>query len=117
VGVFRSKLLRVDTPDNLRVGLFGKGTQVRVVGDAAQWIETVHTLSFVHNATAQQDTLFISLDEPDEQNPLVVQTLVHAGAQIRAVAPTAHSLEDVYLELLDSDKESQHAYAEVRRAR
>jgi ABC-2 type transport system ATP-binding protein len=102
VAVFRTKLLRVDTPDNLRIGLFGRGTEVLVAGDAARWVSSIKALAFVRDVTVSESILSIALDNPDEQNPVLVQTLVQAGAGIRSVAPIAHSLEDVYLELLDS---------------
>ncbi len=101
IGVFRTQLLRVDTPVNLRTGLFGRGTQVRVVGDASGWASTARSLSFVRQVTSQDDRLLVTLDNPDEQNPQLVQALVTAGAQIRFVEPIAHSLEEVYLELIE----------------
>src|SRR5713101_4324289 len=101
IGVFRTQLLRVDTPVNLRTGLFGRGTQVRVVGDASGWASTARSLSFVRQVTSQDDRLLVTLDNPDEQNPYLVQALVMAGAQIRFVEPIAHSLEEVYLELIE----------------
>jgi ABC-2 type transport system ATP-binding protein len=88
----------------LRTGMFGTGTQVRVVGDAAHWIETVRALSFVRDATAEVGTLSVSLADPDGQNPELVRALVQAGAHIRAVEPTSHSLEEVYLELVENDE-------------
>jgi ABC-2 type transport system ATP-binding protein len=100
IGVFRTQLLRVDTPAHLRDTLFGRGTRVRLSGDATPWLTIVQSLPFVHNVAANQDTLSIALDDPDEQNPPLVQTLVTAGAQIRAVEPIAHSLEEVYMQLL-----------------
>jgi ABC-2 type transport system ATP-binding protein len=105
IGVFRSRLLRLGTPANLRVGMFGTATQVRVVGDATHWIEAVRVLSFVHDAHAEDGVLSISLDHPDEQNPALVQALVNAGAQIRAVEPISHSLEEVYLELVENERQ------------
>jgi ABC-2 type transport system ATP-binding protein len=101
IGVFRSQLLRLDTPANLRAGMFGTGTQVRVVGDAARWIETVHALSFVKDATASENILSVRLDHPDEHNPALVQALAQAGAPILAVEPISHSLEEVYLDLVE----------------
>ncbi len=101
IGVFRTQLLRVDTPVNLRTGLFGRGTQVRVVGDASGWASTARSLSFVRQVTSQGDSLLVTLDNPDEQNPQLVRALVTAGAQIRFVEPIAHSLEEVYLELIE----------------
>ncbi len=103
IGVFRTQLLRVDTPVNLRTGLFGRGTQVRVVGDASGWASTARSLSFVRQVTSQDDRLLVTLDNPDEQNPYLVQALVMAGAQIRFVEPIAHSLEEVYLELIEDE--------------
>ncbi|MGH2507008.1 MAG: ATP-binding cassette domain-containing protein [Ktedonobacteraceae bacterium] len=106
IGVFRSRLLRLDTPANLRTGMFGTGTQVRVVGDATQWIDTVRALSFVREANAEDGTLSVRIDQPDDQNPELVRTLVNAGAQIRAVEPISHSLEEVYLELVENEREA-----------
>jgi len=103
IGVFRTQLLRVDTPVNLRTGLFGRGTQVQVVGDASVWASTARSLSFVRQVTSQDDCLLVTLDNPDEQNPQLVQALVTAGARIRFVEPIAHSLEEVYLELIEDE--------------
>jgi ABC-2 type transport system ATP-binding protein len=106
IGVFRSRLLRLGAPANLRTGMFGTGTQVRVIGDATQWIETVRALPFVHEAHAENGTLSVKIDQPDDQNPELVRTLVNAGAQIRAVEPISHSLEEVYLELVENEREA-----------
>jgi ABC-2 type transport system ATP-binding protein len=105
IGVFRSRLLRLGAPANLRTSMFGMGTQVRVIGDATHWIETVRVLPFVHDAHAEDGVLSVSLDHPDEQNPALVQALVNAGAQIRAVEPISHSLEEVYLELVENERQ------------
>jgi ABC-2 type transport system ATP-binding protein len=102
VGVFRTQLLRLGTPASLRAGMFGSGTQVRVVGDAAPWIATARALPFVQDATASESILSVSLAHPDDQNPELVRALVAAGAHIRAVEPTSHSLEEVYLELVEN---------------
>jgi ABC-2 type transport system ATP-binding protein len=106
IGVFRARLLRLGAPANLRSGMFGMGTQVRVLGDATHWIDTVRVLPFVHDAHAEGGVLSVSLDHPDDQNPALVQALVNAGAQIRAVEPISHSLEEVYLELVENERQA-----------
>jgi ABC-2 type transport system ATP-binding protein len=106
IGVFRARLLHQGTPAQLRTGLFGSGTQVRLVEDAARWVKTVRALPFVQEATASESTLSVSLAHPDEQNPELVRALVEAGAAIRAVEPTSHSLEEVYLELVEHTPEA-----------
>jgi ABC-2 type transport system ATP-binding protein len=102
VGVFRTRLLRVDTPQNLRAGLFGRGTLVRLGGEPAPWIELVRGLPFVRSATPRDGAIAVNLDDPDAQNPLLAEALVRAGAAIRYIEPLDHSLEEVYLELLRS---------------
>lgn len=102
VAVFRTRLLRVDTPVNLRVGMFGRGTLVRVAGEAEHWLEIARALPFVGNASAERDRLTVHLDDPDYQNPLLVRALVTAGAQVRYVESLSHSLEEVYLGLIES---------------
>jgi len=57
----------------------------------------------VRQVTSQDDRLLVTLDNPDEQNPHLVQALVTVGAQIRFVEPIAHSLEEVYLELIEDE--------------
>jgi ABC-2 type transport system ATP-binding protein len=106
IGVFRARLLRLGTPASLRSGMFSTGTQVRVVGDAAHWIETARALPFVRDVTASESTLSVSLEHPDDENPALVRALVQAGADIRAVEPTSHSLEEVYLELVEQAREA-----------
>jgi ABC-2 type transport system ATP-binding protein len=103
IGVFRGTLLRLDTPDRLRTNLFGRGTQINLASEAAPFVNAARSLSFVRDVAAQNGTLAVHLDNPDEQNPLLVQTLVEAGAKIRYVAPIAHSLEEVYLQLVGNN--------------
>jgi ABC-2 type transport system ATP-binding protein len=110
VAVFQTRLLRVDTPANLQAAVFGRGTRVRVVGEAASWTKTVQSLSFVRTVIAQNGALELTLDDPDVQNPPLVAALVQAGAQIRTVEPITHSLEDVYLQLLDRRKDEDRDF-------
>jgi ABC-2 type transport system ATP-binding protein len=48
--------------------------------------------------------LVISLDDPAARNPAIVQALVAAGAQIQFVNELKHSLEDVYLSLMQNGR-------------
>jgi ABC-2 type transport system ATP-binding protein len=62
--------------------------------------EPTVALPFVRAVAANESELAITLDDPDAQNPVLIQALVAAGALIRYVEPIEHSLEDVYLELV-----------------
>lgn len=100
IGIFRSRLLRLDTPAQLRAELFGQGTRVTVAGEAAPWAATVRALPFVRAVTVAADCLAVAIDEPEVHNPALVAALTAAGAPVRYVVPQEHTLEEVYLELL-----------------
>lgn len=104
VAVFRTHLLRLDTPANLRATMSGRGTVVRFAGMAECWLKTVQEMPFVRHVAAQEDKLTVSLDNPEVQNPLLIYQLVTAGAQLRYVEELSHSLEEVYLKLVDTEK-------------
>jgi ABC-2 type transport system ATP-binding protein len=48
----------------------------------------------------------LTVGNADEAGPAVIRALVAAGADVLSIAPTSHSLEDVYLELVDEDVET-----------
>ncbi|MGO9753918.1 MAG: hypothetical protein ACLP8S_14840 [Solirubrobacteraceae bacterium] len=47
------------------------------------------------------------MSDPDSAAPAVARALVGAGADILSIAESHHSLEDVYLELIDEDVEAR----------
>jgi ABC-2 type transport system ATP-binding protein len=47
------------------------------------------------------------VSDPDAAAPEVARSLVHAGADILSITESRHSLEDVYLELVDEDVEAK----------
>jgi ABC-2 type transport system ATP-binding protein len=48
------------------------------------------------------NTLVISLDDPEEHNPILVEHIVAAGGAIQFVNELRHSLEDVYFALVEN---------------
>jgi ABC-2 type transport system ATP-binding protein len=105
IGVFRTRLVQVDTPEHLRAGLFGRGVRIRIIGEAAAFVQKIKDLQFVRDVTADDGSLSVRVEDPDQQSPLLVQALTDAGAKIRSVEPISHSLEEVYLELVGNKKE------------
>jgi ABC-2 type transport system ATP-binding protein len=104
IGVFDRRLLRMGTPAQLRVGLFGAGSVVSVSGNARDLVDAVRALPFVRHVSADGDRLSLQIDDPDASNPELIEALVRAGARIRYVEPIRHSLEDVYLRLLHGER-------------
>jgi ABC-2 type transport system ATP-binding protein len=102
IGVFKSKLLVVDSPENLRTQLFGH----KVVFHMRQVDKTMESLvgalPFVREVKVVEEKLLVSLEDPEKNNPDIVRALVGAGADIQFVGELRRSLEDVYLQLIKS---------------
>ena len=106
VAVFRSHLLALDTPTNLRRQLFGRMVVFHLVAADPGLVAAVEQHGFVQKAEVVENKLVVTLDDPDNQNPALVKTLVENGAEIRFVGELRRSLEDVYLHLVNAQKES-----------
>ncbi len=100
IAVMRSRLIAVDTPDALRISLFGQHVRVQIANLSEVHRAAAAALPMVKEARLQNGALLVSLDHPDRDNPTLIQALVNAGAQIQYVQPSDASLEDVYLQLV-----------------
>ncbi len=108
IGVFKQKLIAVDTPDALRKRLFGRqtvvhltpGTQLEPLAAAVGGMPGVKRVDTLAAADGESPKLVISLSDPAQQNPVIVRALIEHGAAIQFVNELRHSLEDVYLSLI-----------------
>ena len=100
VAVIKQRLIRVDAPETLRRGLYGRSVVVRLRETTPQMLATVRALPFVAEVTRIADGLRVALDDPETHNPALIQALVAAGAAIQFVERESHSLEQVYFDLL-----------------
>lgn len=105
IAVLKTHLIAVDTPEHLRRQLFGRKTVVHLKAVEQSMVAAVRELSFVQNVEQVENTLLVTLSDPEEQNPLIVQKLVQAGAQIQFVNELKHSLEEVYLTLVEEARQ------------
>jgi ABC-2 type transport system ATP-binding protein len=100
VGVFKTHLLVVDTPANLRSQLFGRRVVFHLIKSDESIASAIRTLPFVREANVIDNKLMVNLDDPETHNPEIIRVLVGAGAEIQFVGELRHSLEDVYLQLV-----------------
>jgi len=100
IGVFKSRLLVVDTPANLRTSTFGRKVVFHLVRADENLSTTLKKFEFVKNVKIVENKLIVTLDNPSVQNPEIIRALVQSGADIQFVGELRHSLEDVYLQLV-----------------
>lgn len=100
IGIFKTRLVAVDTPANLRQSLFGRKVVFHLKELDPRWIDLVRSLNFVHEVQAIDSRLLVSLSKPEEENPIIIRSLIEAGAQVQFVGELKHSLEDIYMEMI-----------------
>ena len=102
VGVFKTRLLVVDSPANLRRSVFGRKVVFHLCAADEALADRLRPLPFVREVNLVEDKLVVTLDDPESQNPDLLRALVGAGADVVFVGELRHSLEDVYLRLVKS---------------
>lgn len=104
IGVINTRLLVVDTPAALRRQLFGRQVVFHLANDPAAFLSLVEEVAAVRHARARDGKLVLALDDPEVHNPEIVRRLAAAGAEIQFVGELRYSLEDVYLQLVQSER-------------
>jgi ABC-2 type transport system ATP-binding protein len=106
VAILNTTLRTIGRPDELREQLFSKALAVRTLVALA---EPGRVFTGLPGVTGwRQDgpaTYVIAVSDPAVAAPAVTGALVAAGADVLSIGETQHSLEDVYLELIDEDPE------------
>jgi len=104
IAVLRTRLIAVDRPEALRRRVFGRRTVVQARNLTAEMAADICGLPFVQAATLDDGRLLVDLAEPEAQNPVLVGRLVALGAEVQYVTEEHHSLEDVYLSLMEEER-------------
>jgi ABC-2 type transport system ATP-binding protein len=71
------------------------------------WVQLVANIPGTGEVETVDNKLVVSLNDPEESNPKIVNALVTAGAQIQFVGEIRHSLEQIYLEMVKSSESGQ----------
>ena len=105
IGVIKQKLIQVDSPANLRRSLYGRRVVIHLASVTEPVRDAVRDLPFVKEMQQVDNTLLVSLDNPEEQNPILVERIVTAGGAVQFVNEVRHSLEDVYFSLIEEGEQ------------
>jgi ABC-2 type transport system ATP-binding protein len=108
VAILNTTLRTVGRPADLRAQIFHSALVVRTVSplkDPGALFGAITSISEWHSSTPGQYELAVS--DLTLAAPEIVRVLVGAGADVLSVGEDEHSLEDVYLALVNEDVESQ----------
>ena len=109
VAILNTTLRTIGRPDELRERLFAKTLTIRTLVVLPEPDRVFAGLAAVDGW--HQDgpaTYILAVSEQAVAAPAITRALVAAGADVLSISQSQHSLEDVYLELIDQDQEAGH---------
>jgi ABC-2 type transport system ATP-binding protein len=108
VAILNTTLRLIGRPDELREQLFSRALEVRVRDSLADPGALFGDLPGVDGWKVSASGRYeLAVSDPEIAAPAVARALVSAGADILSLVESRHSLEDVYLQLIDEDVEAK----------
>ncbi len=104
IGILKTKLLAVNTPEQLEASTWGAGKtvfQVEQIND--QILAAVRTLD-PKELGVEDNKIILVLADPLKQNPDVVQQIISAGGRIQYITQLNPSLEETYIKVIQETK-------------
>ena len=102
VALFKTRLIAVGNPRELKERMYGRKTVIHLV-NPAPGIEEALELPFIKKIERVDNALVFSLANPETENPIIVRKLVEMGASVQYVNELKVSLEDLYLDLMEGN--------------
>jgi ABC-2 type transport system ATP-binding protein len=107
VAILNTTMRTIGRPAELRERLFGSSLAVRLRAPLADPERVLAEIAGVTGWRQDDEAGYtLAVADPDVVAPAVTRALVAAGANVLAIGEARHSLEDVYLELIDEDQEA-----------
>jgi len=102
VAILNTTLRTIGRPDQLRDELFARTLTVRTAVPLAAPDRLFGSVTGVRGWHEDDlSTYVLTVDDPAQTAPEVTRALVQADADVLSISPSHHSLEEVYLELID----------------
>ena len=104
VGILRTRLLTIGTPQELEFTLSGNRTVVRLEHASEEIATAVRSRLPGRKVEVSGDQLLVEVADSDRDNPEIVEAITTAGGRILQLSPLSTSLEEVYLKLMHEGK-------------
>jgi ABC-2 type transport system ATP-binding protein len=107
VATLNTTLRLIGRPDELRKQLFRRSVDVRLRAPLDDPKAVLGAVPEIEGWEQTPSGYALTVSDPDRAAPALARALVGAGADILSLAESRHSLEDVYLEMIDEDVEAK----------
>jgi ABC-2 type transport system ATP-binding protein len=101
VALVKNRTVKIGSPKELARGLFARTISITMQKIPPSLLNDISSLDFVSQAQVNGNQLVLNVRNPEEDNPRVVSWLMKQGLQVQFVTEEEHSLEDVYLKLIE----------------
>jgi ABC-2 type transport system ATP-binding protein len=106
VAILNTRLRTIGRPDELRDRLFARALVVRTLAPIPEPDRVFGDLPAVDGWHLDDaGACVLAVTDPEAAAPGVTRALVAAGVDVLSISESRHSLEDVYLELIDGERE------------
>jgi ABC-2 type transport system ATP-binding protein len=107
VAILSTTLRLVGRPDELRERLFSQSLVVETLNPLAAPDDVFNSIDGIESWKPEGTSSYVlSVADPRNIAPRVTRALVAAGADVVSISESRHSLEDVYLQLIEEDPEA-----------
>ncbi len=103
IGILKTKLLTINTPEELEKTVWGSKTVIQVEEVNDQILAAVRRYS-PKDLSVEENKIVLSLTDPQKENPDFVQAIVDAGGRIQYVTQLNPGLEETYLKVIEETK-------------
>jgi ABC-2 type transport system ATP-binding protein len=103
IGIMKTKLLTVNTPEQLEKTVWGSRTVIQVEEINDQILAAVRKLK-PQDLSVEENRILLTLADPQKENPDFVQRIVSAGGRIQYVTQLNPGLEETYLKVIEETK-------------
>jgi ABC-2 type transport system ATP-binding protein len=105
VAILNTTLRLIGKPDELRESLFSRSLSVETSSPLAAPGDIFNSTNGVESWQSEgESTYVLSVADPKNIAPQVTRALVAAGADVVSITESRHSLEDVYLQLMNEEQ-------------
>jgi ABC-2 type transport system ATP-binding protein len=101
VALVKNRIVKVGNPKRLARGLFARTINITMEKIPSSLLKDISSLDFVLQAQVKENQLVLQVKNPEEDNPQVISWLIKQGLHVQFVTEEEHSLEDVYLKLIE----------------
>jgi ABC-2 type transport system ATP-binding protein len=101
VALVKNRTVKGGNPKELAKGLFTRTISITMQKIPSTLLKDIESLGFVSQGQVRGNQLILNVRNPEEDNPQVLSWLLKQGLQVQFITEEEHSLEEVYLKLIE----------------